>query len=166
MILFLDFDGVLHPDAVFLGRAGPQLRGEGELFMWADVLDRELQAFPELKIVLSTSWVRNLGFARAKKRLPSSVQARIVGSTWHSSMGKEWADSVWWDTATRYGQIARYAARAAISDWVAIDDDVEGWSSADRFRLVATHPNEGISNAATLLELRAKLAGTHSEQPN
>ena len=32
-VLFLDFDGVLHPDAVFLTRQRPALRSEGELFM-------------------------------------------------------------------------------------------------------------------------------------
>ncbi len=38
MILFLDFDGVLHPDAVYLTRRGVELRAPGELFMWAPIL--------------------------------------------------------------------------------------------------------------------------------
>jgi len=37
VILFLDFDGVLHPDAVYLRHSGQiELRTEGELFMWSD----------------------------------------------------------------------------------------------------------------------------------
>ena len=32
-VLFLDFDGVLHPDEVYLTRRGPELRAPGELFM-------------------------------------------------------------------------------------------------------------------------------------
>lgn len=35
MILFLDFDGVLHPDAVYRERGRPVLRDQGELFMWS-----------------------------------------------------------------------------------------------------------------------------------
>lgn len=38
MILFLDFDGVLHPDAAYLVRGRPVLRAAGELFMWAPLL--------------------------------------------------------------------------------------------------------------------------------
>jgi hypothetical protein len=157
MILFMDFDGVLHPDAVFLGRSGPVLRSDGQLFMWAGLLEAELAPFPDVRIVLSTSWVRQLGFARAKTQLPASLEARIVGSTWHSSMGKDWADSVWWDQATRHGQILKYAARSSVSNWLALDDDVEGWASGDRDKLRATTPERGISNMDTLIELRAKL---------
>lgn len=42
MILFLDFDGALHQDEVYLTRDGPQLRGSGDLFMWAPILEAEL----------------------------------------------------------------------------------------------------------------------------
>jgi len=158
MILFLDFDGVLHPDAVFLTRRGPQLRSDGALFMWAELLEAELDAFPHVKIVLSSSWVRNLGFSRATKRLPLAIRRRIVGATWHSSMSKELADGIWWDESTRYSQIARYVSRSLVTNWVALDDDAEGWAHADRDKLVKTLPNEGISNQATRMDLRSKLS--------
>ena len=38
MILFLDFDGVLHPERAVMGCHGPELDGEGSLFMWAEPL--------------------------------------------------------------------------------------------------------------------------------
>ncbi|MCF5031022.1 MULTISPECIES: HAD domain-containing protein [Pseudomonas syringae group] len=157
MILFLDFDGVLHPDAVFLTRKGPKLRDEGELFMWASLLETVLQEFPNVQIVLSTSWVRNIGFSRAIKRLPLFIQQRVVGATWHSSMATGWADADWWDQSSRYGQIIRYVARSAVSDWIAIDDDLEGWADADRHRLVAVDPTLGLSENRAINELRSKL---------
>jgi hypothetical protein len=46
MILFLDFDGVLHPDAVYLERGRPVLRADGELFMWAHHLVDALASAP------------------------------------------------------------------------------------------------------------------------
>lgn len=157
MILFLDFDGVLHPDEVYLTRKGPKLRGEGELFMWAPALDAELASLPTVQIVLSTSWVRNLGFSRARKYLPESLRARVIGSTWHSSMAKDWADRIWWDQATRHGQIRRYVERAGVVDWLAVDDDGESWASSDRTRLVLTDGRLGLSDPKILMELRAKL---------
>ncbi|PBP66695.1 HAD domain-containing protein [Pseudomonas syringae] len=157
MILFLDFDGVLHPDDVYMTPKGPQLLSSGHLFMWAPILEKELALFPEVKIVLSTSWVRQLDFSRAKKRLPIGLQARVLGSTWHSSMSKVWADQVWWDQTSRHGQILRYVARAKISDWIAIDDDAEGWASTDRDRLLLTNRNEGLITPGLLGSLRIKL---------
>lgn len=160
MILFLDFDGVLHPDSVFLTRQGPKLRSEGELFMWAGLLEHAINDFPGVGVVLSTSWVRNIGFSRSIKRLPQAVQHRVVGATWHSSMISELTDGNWWDQSSRYSQIARYVARSAVSDWIAVDDDTEGWADSDLHRLVAVDPALGLSEARALDELRAKLSSS------
>lgn len=116
MILFLDFDGVLHLDAVYLTRNGPMLRGEGELFMWAGLLEEVVADLPNVSIVLSTSWVRHLGFSKAKKRLPQELRQRVTGSTWHSSMEKQMSEMVWWDQATRHAQISRFLARSRDSE--------------------------------------------------
>lgn len=85
-VLFLDFDGVLHPDAAFRTKRGIELRAPGELMMHAKTLENILLDFPALRICLSTSWVRLLGYARARTALPSSLQARTVSATWHSRM--------------------------------------------------------------------------------
>lgn len=66
MILFLDFDGVLHPDAAYLYGKTPRLNADGELFMWANLLVDALADQPDVQIVLSTSWVRLLSFKRAR----------------------------------------------------------------------------------------------------
>ena len=86
MILFLDFDGVLHPDDAYLVRGRPVLRAEGALFMWASPLAALLDAHPQVQIVLSTSWARELGFSRARRFLPDTLRARVIGATWHSAM--------------------------------------------------------------------------------
>lgn len=157
MIIFLDFDGVLHPDSVFMTPSGPSLRGEGTLFMWTPILESVLAQHADVRIVLSTSWVRNLGFSRAKNRLSKNLQDRVVGSTWHSSMAKEWTDQILWDQSTRYHQIIRYVVRANISRWVAIDDDAEGWGAQYQELLIRTNPETGLSGAGMIAELTAKL---------
>ena len=83
MILFLDFDGVLHPDAVYLERGRPVLRADGELFMWSRYLVDVLASAPQIRIVLSTSWARELRFNRARDYLTAELRPMVIGATWH-----------------------------------------------------------------------------------
>ena len=153
-VLFLDFDGVLHPDAVYLNRQGPTLKAEGTLFMWAPILTNLLVDFPMISLVLSTSWVRHLGYKRALAYLPVELQQRVIGATWHSSMAKNWMDENLWDGKSRYDQICRYAARSQLGEWIALDDDIQGWAEDSAQRLIACTPDLGLSAAQTQAELR------------
>lgn len=157
-LLFLDYDGVLHSDAVYRTRRGVELRAEGKLFMWAPRLVEALAGHPDVSIVLSTSWVRNLGFQRARKALPSMLHQRVIGATWHSAMSRSSTDYIAWDNQTRYQQIAAYLARRADPvSWLAIDDDDKGWANADRERLILTAPDSGLGDMHAMDELIRKL---------
>lgn len=157
-LLFLDFDGVLHPDAVYLTSRGVELRAAGELFMWAPLLVEALAPHQDVQIVLSTSWARNLGYHRARSVLPAELQARVIGATWHSAMGRGWPDFIAWDAQTRYEQIQAYISRLSTpARWIAIDDDAEGWADADRNQLIQTDPDRGLSALETRAELARKL---------
>ena len=165
-ILFLDFDGVLHPDSVYLEHRRPVLHAEGTLFMWTPYLIQALARYPDVKIVLSTSWVRARGFSRARDVLPEALRQKIVGATWHSQMARSEIGTIplattWWDKATRYQQIARYVARAKVENWVAIDDDNEGWADRHADRLIWTDPDRGVSDPHVLAQLCEKLAALH-----
>lgn len=159
MILFLDFDGVLHPDGVYLRLNGQiELRAEGELFMWSPHLVDALAPHQDVKIVLSTSWARNIGFQRARAALPAELQTRVIGATWHSAMGRGWPDQIPWDNQTRYEQIQAYLSRLSTpARWLAVDDDDRGWGDSDRQRLIQTDPNLGLSSPETRAELAKKL---------
>ncbi|MFJ1256631.1 HAD domain-containing protein [Cupriavidus sp. CuC1] len=165
MILFLDYDGVLHPDSVYLVRGRPVLQEEGHLFMWAPVLEELLTPYPKLNIVLSTSWVRMLGFGRARDYLPAGLRHRVIGGTWHSAMGRqsEGAHRVecnWFVEASRFGQISRYRSRAGsrAARWLAIDDDADGWEEELRSHLVETDGDIGLSSQSAQQELAQKLS--------
>ena len=129
--------------------------------MWAPILIKTLADFPEVQIVLSTSWARELSFSRACCWLPEELRARVIGSTWHSAMSfkREGFRSLatWWDEATRYQQIKRYAGRAGLTDWVAIDDQPEGWGADDLGNLVHTHSETGLSDSVVLALQAARL---------
>ena len=165
-ILFLDFDGVLHPDAVYLSRHGPTLKTEGKLFMWAPILARLLENFPMVSVVLSTSWVRHLGYKRALGYLPHDLQERVIGATWHSSMAKGWSDENQWDGKTRYDQICRYAARSMLRHWIALDDDTQGWPEGSAQYLIACNSVHGISSVQTQKELQRRLVEMCSAEPS
>ena len=72
MILFLDFDGVLHEDPCF---------DEQRLFARAPGLAQALEPFPEVRIVLSTSWRSKSTLAQMTQPLPPALQARVIGAT-------------------------------------------------------------------------------------
>lgn len=151
MILFLDFDGVLHPDSVYLQGGQPVLRAEGRLFQWAPLLVEALLPAPDVHIVLSTSWVRWLGFRNAKSALPIELQSRVIGATWHSRI-----DLVEWETLSRHGQIRRYLVGKP-TNWLALDDDDTDWAAVDQQRLVRCDGNRGIGDQETLAQLRRVL---------
>lgn len=72
MILFLDFDGVLHPDPC---------RESRRLFEHAPRLLQVLDGFPEVCVVLSTSWRSRKTIDELVGPLPAALRLRVVGVT-------------------------------------------------------------------------------------
>ncbi|HCF4778787.1 TPA: hypothetical protein NIF73_003104 [Pseudomonas aeruginosa] len=154
-VLFLDYDGVMHPDAAFRTKRGIELRAQGKLMMHAKILHGILQEWPAVKICLSTSWARLLGYQRARAFLPSGLQERTVSSTWHSRM--RYTAREGYDLWSRYEQICGAVARGGITRWIALDDDPDfSWPEHDK-RLVRCDPHHGLGSEQTQLELRVKL---------
>ena len=71
MILFLDFDGVLHPDPC----------RDDQLFAQAPRLASALEEFPEASVVLSTSWRTFVGLEKLLLPLDAEVRRRVLGVT-------------------------------------------------------------------------------------
>lgn len=155
-ILFLDFDGVLHPNEVYVyhGRGivletGP----EHCLFEYAELLVTLLEPFPEVHIVLSTSWCSSLKrFDVVKGHLPEVLQQRVTGATWHSAK-----EHYRWLSLTRYEQIQEYVSRHQVDNWLAIDDDGDTWPDKQRHTLVHTDAWLGLGKPETQQELQDKL---------
>lgn len=84
VVLYLDFDGVLHHEnALWHPKRGAYLCAPPghRLFQHVELLTEILEPYPELLIVLSTSWVLRYGYSGASKRLPEALRRRVVGST-------------------------------------------------------------------------------------
>lgn len=158
LLLYLDYDGALSNANVWRHpRRGPYIQAPPQytLFQHAQLLETVLAPYPEVRIVLSTSWVRHYGFHRAAKRLPKSLRERAIGATFHSGMRA--FDTAFTDMP-RGVQILLDVKRRKPRDWLAIDDDSVGWPDEIKDKLVCSDPTEGISAPAVLAELKVKLA--------
>lgn len=161
--LYLDFDGVVHPDAVFIERGGRiVLRRDGiALFEWSPLLVQALAPHPDVRIVLSTSWVRVTSFDYAKSQLPPELQRRVIGATYHTRM-REGCENRRYATEpfallSRFKQIHQHVQRHGVERWLAIDDDAEHWPDGHRANLVETDGELGLAEPGKVEELARKL---------
>jgi len=121
-VIYLDVDGCLHGGGATKHRTPPTIRPElpgHTLFECAPILEGILEPYPDIGIVLSTSWVRVLGFERAKSYLIPSLQARVIGATYH----KRYMSKADFEAMPRHAQILQDVARRRPREWIAIDDE-------------------------------------------
>lgn len=135
MIIFLDFDGVLHHEKVTIKRLGQTARmflkphearyltKDGnlvcgkDLFEHAERLANVLQPYPDIKIVISSTWRGHFSIETIKSFLPASLASRVVGITpIHYRSG---------DDGMRLHEIQIYLKENELTgeQWIAIDDN-------------------------------------------
>lgn len=159
VVLFLDADGVLHPDAVYRGKRGLELRAPGHLLMHAHILIAALGRFPVVEIVLSTSWVRTFGYDKTLRKLPLAIQERVTGATWHRHMKKGGYDP--FSHMTRFEQIHSHVKRNGIKRWLALDDLHSGeevWPAEFQDHLILCHGEVGLGDPEVQGHLMFRLA--------
>jgi hypothetical protein len=155
-ICYLDYDAVLHDGNVLRNRTrGMYIKTPGRAFFeWMPILDELLAPYPDLQIVLSTTWVQELGFNEAKYELSPTLRERVIGATYlHPKIVK-----VEFDTKPRGMQIMGDVERRKPSHWFALDDDAFGWPAAHKDKLIQTTDNLGLSDPAVQEQVRARLA--------
>lgn len=150
-ILYLDFDGVLHPEHCYWHpRKGPYLKAPGhELFEHVEILERLLEPYPQIVIVLSTSWVQTYRFSATAGKLSQRLRERVVGSTFHTEMDLQAFRDV-----PRGRQIWSDVLRRQPSEWVALDDDESHWPAEISNRLVHTDGLLGLGEERVQQELQ------------
>lgn len=159
-VLYLDYDGVLHPADVRVTAAEPRqprvYQGSRPtshpLFEHVTLLERCLEPFPDVKIILATSWVRVLGYEYTVRQLPPALRERVVGTIWQGELLEH-------PPRSRYDAIQTDATARGLERWLALDDDAEGWPDAERYRLIA--PNNswyGLAQPGVADELAEALA--------
>lgn len=157
LLLYVDFDGVLHHEnTLWHPKTGPYLCAPSRyvLFQHCDLLSEVLAPYPEVQIVLSTSWVLQYGFKNSLKRLPVSLQERAIGATYHSRhMRKEY-----FRLMPRGEQVADDVNRRRPRAWLALDDNYEGWTAEHKKNnWIQTEPYEGLSDPDVLSLFKTRL---------
>lgn len=159
-VLYLDFDGVLHDGEVYWHiKRGIYMKTPGRrLFEWMAILEELLAPYPDVKIVLSTSWVRARNFNFARSQLSPALQARVIGATFHKrEMRKDM-----FDLLSRGAQIVQDVGRRRPLKWFSVDDDVSDWPKGYLKHLVATESDRGISAPSVQAHIRRQLAAMHA----
>lgn len=153
-ILYLDFDGVLHPSEVWMIDERPVLQFKDNpsltLFCWAPILEAILDDVDPngyINIVLSTTWGQKFGWQKASEYLPDNLKSRVIGKTSHSDRPR----------GVQIAQHAKYHIGG--QDWLAIDDMYQSWPVEHLDKLIKCDESLGISSIKTQQELRLKLDG-------
>jgi hypothetical protein len=155
-VCYCDYDGVAHDDEVYWSpKKGIHMRTPGRtLFEWLPVLEELLAPYPDVKIVLSTSWVRVKSFGFAKSQLTPALHSRVIGATFHSRETNKFV----FDRMSRGMQICADVERRMPARWFAIDNDDYGWPTWCRDRLIKTEDRLGLSELAVQDQIRKMLA--------
>jgi hypothetical protein len=138
ILLFVDFDGVLHPVR------SPTSKHFENLPRLEEVLRRHA----DVRIVLSTSWQDVYPMRALKAMFSEDIAARIIGGT-HSADPERQAES-------RYDAIQLYLLRGGRpgAPWLALDDS-EYQFPENCPQLVACDPRQGFNDEA---EMRLRVA--------
>lgn len=155
-VLYLDFDGPLHPDSVYRTRNGIELLHHPghSLFEHVPLLEAALAPYPNVWIVLSTSWqLLEGGCEFAASHLSKSLQARCIGGTFDRRQTRK----AWFESMSRPGQVLLDVCRRRPVRWVAVDDSPDEWPPWAHPHAVRTGALLGIAEPAVLVRLEARI---------
>jgi hypothetical protein len=105
-LLFLDFDGVLHPKGC----------ATSVHFVHLPRLEQLLRATPPVRIVISSTWQYIWSFDGLRRKFSPDIAARIIGGTQSADPDGE--------AESRYQTIRMYLRHAGElrTPWIALDD--------------------------------------------
>lgn len=148
MILFLDFDGVLHPEPCF---------DRTKLFCFLPNLESVLEEFPSVNIVITSTWRDNRSLDDLRVLFSEVIRHRVIGMTPN-----------WRDCAELF-EIIGFQRQTEIEAWLRNSlEPWESWIAIDDkpylFRpflpnLIKTESSIGF-DAAAEIRLRMLLAGS------
>jgi len=144
VILFLDYDGVLHPDPC---------KDVSRLFENAPRLAHALDMFPGVGIVLSTSWRTVKTREQLLAPLPEIVRQRVLGINPNFGDFSAPARLV---PYRRHAECDQWLRTHSMSDgpWLALDDRPE-WFAPYCDNLIECNPRVGLDE-----RVRARLVST------
>ncbi len=148
MILFLDFDGVLHEDPC---------SEKTMLFCRLPLLEAVLRESPLVEIVISSTWREGRELRQLRDLFSPDIAHRVIGVTPRSRDHPDLADLIG-PTYIRSIEIEAWLRKSERpwSQWVALDDK-RHWFRPFSKNLLCCDPSIGISHE-DMAELRRRLS--------
>ena len=139
MILFLDFDGVLH------GLGQPK-------FEHLPRFEAILRDFPRVEVVISSSWREQFPLGEIRGFFSEDVQPRIIGTT--PAITAKWPP---YPAHVRHDEICQYRLQQKMQErpWIILDDDARLFPK-DCPELVLFDPAKGLNGEMDVI-LRRRL---------
>jgi hypothetical protein len=137
-VLFLDFDGVLHPTM-------EDLDGDSDaciatpLFGWLPLLATALASHPDVGIVVSSTW-RYTHDQDELRELLGPLRGRFLGAT---PRGPRYESIQWW-----------LHLNPMFASHRILDDNPREFPTPAPKELIACHPHRGVSDSEVLAQLR------------
>lgn len=159
-VLFLPFDGVLHPAPVSFSKTGrPELPTDLQAHRFFEnlpLLVVLLQGHPDVRIVLSTRWVDTYSLSWCLRKLPRDICSRVVGTT----SGIRTGSDVLLPLAD---QVRQYAAKHSVYEWVVLTHERSQFPASEEAHVVPTDPVAGLGCHEAEEALTAWLLATASQ---
>jgi len=137
-VLFLDFDGVTHPEPC----------EKHQLFQSLPLIESVLRRYPGVLVILSTTWRTTHALDELKDRFSSDVAERVLGGTPLVNL----YDLAWYPAPlsgrSRQREIEAWLHqnRTLNHPWVAIDDR-PWWFESECQNLLVTSPLTGFTES-------------------
>ncbi len=112
MILFLDFDGVLHPEPCY---------DQDKLFCFLPRLEKVLLSFPQIHVVVSSTWRDTRTLDELRSFFTLEIRQRVIGVTPHWRDHADLFDVIGYQRQTEVEAWIRNSGQPWLP-WVAIDD--------------------------------------------
>lgn len=147
-LLFLDFDGVLHP------QTEGEVVSREEAFCHLPKLEEILRNYPAVRIVISSTWREHFSLTQLRERFSADIRPRIVGTTpvheYHSARREN--EILEWLKENNEGE----------ANWLALDDAI--WQfKAHRDNVIACRSYVGLDEEACRI-LQEKLQAHPSDE--
>lgn len=137
-VLFLDFDGVLHPDPP---------TAKYPLWSRSELLQQWLKNHTDIDVVVSSTWRNTRTLSQLTSLLPQALANRVIGVT----------PKIQEEGYTRQRECESWMRlhRKPWDNWIALDDRAWNFYPFEK-RLVLTHPQAGLV-AADIEDLEVAL---------
>jgi hypothetical protein len=144
MYIFLDFDGVLHPEASFSANDFEHVPR-----LWESI--KPFTGENQIKIVLSTAWRESWTFEELKRLFPEEIRAHIIDVTPIFQNN--------WSRGARQREIEEWLRvnGAFHTPWIALDDREHLFEESGCENLMLINPETGLTDIdLTNLQIRLK----------